>query len=499
MGGGAPVSRVGLIEPVSCDGVGAFGVALLQAALQRAGHSVVRVQGEASAQGDLFLPRTPSAADVDAWFVSCLFVRQWIYLPALFRALGLAPLATDRKPGDPLVAFGGQSMIAPAALQPFADVLALGDGELTGPIIAELVGQMPKADALATLAGRRGFYVPALARPESVLERIEAPGISPVLVIPGGHHAPTIEAARGCRRKCAFCSLGWAGGTYREATPEMIEPCLKRLVGRRVNLFAPEYAGLSWVDRAEEMIAEYGLSHAGRDARFDSVSALLARGARPRAFSLGLDGVSERVRYALGKPIAGEVVAETMDALRDVPRVRWYVIIGMPGETDDDRAEFVALLDKCRVVYRGKLDITLTHFQAVPHTPLGHEDNHYREDAAAWGLEVRARLRSRWQCDGRPWLASEPKGRQTHEFDAAMQRAPGAAAHFLLRLKGRVTWIRDGRWRDVAADTGWDIAASLGEQGAGTVPWRHVKAGDAGAANRSRAAYWRRLAAERSR
>src|SRR5690606_8126837 len=157
----------------------------------------------------------------DAYYISTIYTRQWTYLPSLFRRLGISLWQRERSEGDPLVAFGGQTSYAPEPIADFADVIALGDGELTGNYIAGLIDQgVPQRDILTGLDGRRGVYVPSRYPGDDrpAFKRWEADAYEPRIIYPGDNSdsRPTIEVARGCRSKCAFCPIGWAGGTYRE-------------------------------------------------------------------------------------------------------------------------------------------------------------------------------------------------------------------------------------------------------------------------------------------
>lgn len=129
-----------ITEPMRTGGVGASGVLILTHALWRAGHTVKSVRFTGTTEdGDSDIPLPLSAEAItatdarelprpDAWFVSCIFVRQWTALPAMFQRMRLAPLTVDRSPDDPLVAFGGQVTITPEPVARFADIMALETG-----------------------------------------------------------------------------------------------------------------------------------------------------------------------------------------------------------------------------------------------------------------------------------------------------------------------------------------------------------------------------------
>lgn len=488
------MSTIHILEPSPVGGVGATGALILAEALRAAGHTVVRatVGREEQVQVSL-LPSEERKADVrslprpDAWFVSCLYPRQWVYLPRMFEALGIDPIAARRGNDVPLVAFGGQSQIAPLPIERFADVLALGDGEVTGVAIANAIGSN-KQETLRGLAGVRGLAVPSVSGSRCALVRAETSEIGVRLIRPGDNGHPTIELARGCKSKCTFCSIGWAGGTYREAPQEQVQAKLVQLGRRSVSLFAPDYSSVSWVDELEAVVESVGCSPKQKDARLDAAHRHLKHGQGVRSYSFGIEGASERLRAAIGKPLAHDKIVETMRLLGSggVELIRWYMILALPGEDQRDYLEFHRLLDDVAEVYAGRLDITLTHFQSVPQTPMERCANFYDHTAAAAAEAITQKVKGWWQDGKRQWLASNFKGRETHEHDVFLQRADERAADYLLRLAGKESRIQSGKWREDAAACGLDVDAIVGEQ-RDPLPWAHI---DTGVPSSRREAAW---------
>ena len=117
----------------------------------------------------------------------------------------------------------------PAALAPFVDVFALGDGERLVPRIAELLRSGLSRDEFLEAAARQpGFFVPAVQGPraeaaESAKVVIQQPmsrkEITPAFEVP---HTTIltprteladkllIEISRGCTEMCRFCWAAYA-------------------------------------------------------------------------------------------------------------------------------------------------------------------------------------------------------------------------------------------------------------------------------------------------
>ena len=488
------MSRIYVVEPGPTGGPGAMGAQILMQALVRAGHSIAHIRlvnrdvplvVTEIATGERSQPAASDLPAPDAWYISTITVRQWVHLGPLFRRLGLAPLAADRGPDDPLVVFGGQTSYAPEPIVAFADIVALGDGELTGVGIAALLhAGHAKREVMTLLDGVDGYYVPfhhPHGRPRFV--RVEQRSYDPVIVRPGEpgqRQAINLEIARGCKSKCAFCPIGWAGGTYREAEKTAVETALAEHAGKRIWTFAPDYSAVSWVGELEAVLDRHGCSPVSRDARIDYTQRHLDRGGQVRDFAFGIEGLSERLRHALAKPLSRDLILDVMGKLSGrVREVKWYMIVGLPGETDADLVEFIDLLTALRGVYDGRLIISPTPLQSVPHTPLQWIDNHYSEGGGRRAVAIRDTLRSWWQADNSlHWTCYVASHRELHEHSAFLQRMDQRAAAYLLALDGHESRIQSGRWRQHASSLGIDVDAVLDAIPAGAeTPWSHVEVG----------------------
>ena len=476
------------IDLLGKEGVGSMGIQILITHLRSSGYNIERITvgaNETEAQGTLGLGLGLSqpvefAAKPDAIFVSAITPRSWVNFPQAMSRYGLALRASERAPSDPIVAFGGQSMLAPSPILEAADVIALGDGEATGPILAELIAShASKTSILDTLRGRQGFSV--YPHEPLKLARLEAPLKHVSVLRPSPRSAATIEAARGCASKCLFCPIGWAGGKYREADKEQVKAAISKLSGVPINLYAPDYSAISWVEEADEALSDAGCMAKGRDARPDVTLRRLLSGSEPRgskSYSFGIEGMSQRVRSAIGKHISDDEVVALMARLQQDgnKNVKWYMIFGFPGEREEDYAGFLSLIDRCLEVYSGHLSITSTLLQPTPHTPLQWIDGAYPVAAAAMATQLRADLGERYKQTGRRVIASQPKGKELHEHDVFVARGDREVFSYLEALNGRESWIQSGKWRTLASQESINRSLAPIEVGA-SVPWSGVDPG----------------------
>jgi len=145
------------------------------------------------------------------------------------------------------------------------------------------------------------------------------------------------EPSTGCRRKCYFCAYTWH----------------RRACGIRKG------DGYYNTSTREATLFEFDFS------------------APPRVTAI--DGFSERLRFAVNKPISREMLFETLRRLAaESPfrgRLKLFNIVGYPTEGEDDWREFIETLTEADVAARGAgkkwgLELHNTPLQPVPATPL---------------------------------------------------------------------------------------------------------------------------------
>jgi radical SAM superfamily enzyme YgiQ (UPF0313 family) len=259
------------------------------------------------------------------------------------------------------------------------------------------------------LADRCGFYAPGLS---TSLRFNYGAEIYPVPIYPGKNNNLTFEGARGCKRRCTMCVIGWGGGPYRESKIDDVKALLRATRAKRFNPMAPDVSGISWIDDIRSEIAFSGKMLTGKNATNPNGM---------REFNLGLDGVSERLRRGIGKPRSDNDTVELIRAAEKnrINRFLIYCVVGLPGETREDRKSFEELIKRCRGI-GSVFHLSLTHLHPIPGTPFEMLDAHHQEDVYQWILELK-KLVAAWWPDDR-FIVRTPKSRETHEFDQCMMR-----------------------------------------------------------------------------
>src|SRR4030095_74346 len=112
------------------------------------------------------LPSLESGTDLRRFHVlafSVSFENDYLHVLRMLRLAGIPLRAADRGPNDPIVVLGGAAVfLNPEPLAPFADLIAVGEGEALVPrMIEALAGGSDARKGIEGLAEKDGFYVPS--------------------------------------------------------------------------------------------------------------------------------------------------------------------------------------------------------------------------------------------------------------------------------------------------------------------------------------------------
>ena len=330
-------------------------------------------------------------------------------LPGLFEVLDLSGIpvrAGERGDGDPLVVCGGPLTFSnPVPLAPFADLIVLGEAEeLIHELCEALRSGLSKRAIVETLGKRPGFWAPSLGGelPEVARASDELLPARSQIVTPNTELRSMflIEPERGCSRGCTYCVMRrTTNGGMRTVPPERVLQ-LVPAHARRVGL-----VGAAVTDHPRIVDLVRALAESGREVSISSLRAdrlcarpelvrLLKEGGG-RTLTTAADGASERLRKALDRKTTAAQLLRTAELAREAGfgRLKLYLMVGLPGEEDEDLEELAALAkDLSRIL---PLSFGCAPFVAKRNTPM---------DGSPWAgvAEVerklaflRARLRGR--------------------------------------------------------------------------------------------------------
>jgi radical SAM family uncharacterized protein len=337
---------------------------------------------------------------------------------------GIPLHADERTEEDPLVIGGGPCTYNPEPLADFFDLFYIGEGEVSYDALFDLYKKCreegkTRQEFLREAAKVPGIYVPSLYEvsyhedgticsfsakypdvPSSVkrqvvkdMDSVTFIGKPLVPFIKVVQDRIPLEIMRGCIRGCRFCQAGNVYRPLREHSVQYLKDCADRMIKATGNeeitlssLSSSDYSGLKelteyLIDRDENEKINISLP----SLRIDSFSLdVMSRiqDVRKSSLTFAPEAGTQRLRDVINKGITEEdIMTGSMNAFRGGwSKVKFYFMLGLPTETEEDRAGIPALCEKAAELYysipkeerNGKVRITASSsfFVPKPFTPF---------------------------------------------------------------------------------------------------------------------------------
>jgi len=426
------------------------------------------------------------------------FENDYPAIPGMLISAGIPPLQKDRGPSDPLVIAGGVSVsMNPEPLAPFLDMAFIGEVEqpsaggdhfFSALADALSMGSEPLEDRQAFLGTFRdisGVYVPSAYtvrfgedgtihafEPSSgfptrikAVKRRSRDAAVPVSVLfsPEAEFGNSLllEVTRGCGRGCRFCAAGWIHMPVRHARLETFRHHVDHAIrsGRTVGLIGSDLAGHPEIEEMLGYVVEQGgtfsLSSIRPEGLTDRVLELLAQTGQKTA-TLAPEVASPRLKAVIGKQIPSERFHELVEKLvqAGIPNVRFYFMIGLPSETDEDAQAIADFVTEARQVFvrasRQKGRIGHIAVQVNPFVPKPWTPFQWAAMAAPSILERRVKI-IRAGLRKQPNIVLRVESIRQAFVQAVLSRGDRRLAGALLRTAGQ-----QGRWTGVFKKEGID-------------------------------------------
>ncbi len=369
----------------------------------------------------------------------------------LLELAGLPALREERDGRHPFVLAGGPLTFSnPLPLAVFADAILMGEADTLAVDVLRLLREAPSREAaLDELArvphvfvpARHGAEMPPVAQCDNAL----LPAWSPIRAEETElSNMFLIEAERGCSRGCTYCVMRRStnGGMRivpKERLLELIPEDARRvgLVGAAVS----DHPKIVEVVRSlAERGCEVGLSSLRPDRLTDEFVGAL-RLAGYKTLTTAMDGTSERVRETLERRARPKHLQRAAELARQhgMNRLKLYLMVGVPGETDDDVDECVAFVAELSRIVPVALGIAPfcpkrnTPLHGAPFAGIGVVNK--RLDRLRRGLRGRADVRAtsaRWawveavlaaggEAEGRALMHAVHAGGSFRDYERAFE------------------------------------------------------------------------------
>lgn len=312
--------------------------------------------------------------------VSVAYELELAGLVELLRLAGVPPLRRDRGPGHPKILIGGPLTFSnPLPCAPFADAMLFGEAE---DVVVPAVAGFFDTGSFEHVAGLAGGWVPetgAQAVPVAKADDTLLPARSR-LWTPEAEltNMFLLEGERGCHRSCTFCVMRRStNGGMRLVTPDrlmdLVPPEAERvgLVGAAISDH-PQLVGL--LERIVESGRGVGISslRADRVALKPEIPRLLRLGGYS-TLTVASDAASQRLRRQLSKGTTEAHLIACAEAAKEhhYRVLKVYMMLGVPGETDEDLDELIGFTKKLAAIHPVALGIA--PFVPKFNTPLDRQ------------------------------------------------------------------------------------------------------------------------------
>ena len=294
-------------------------------------------------------------------------------------SLGGIPLLREhRGPSDPLVVVGGPITNSnPMPLDPFADVILLGEADDLIHDFLDSALSMNRESLLRDLSKRPGCYVPGLSHSVPEIARAadhRLPARSQILAADSVLSSMfLIEPERGCSRGCTYCVLRrTTNGGMRLVAPDRISS-LVPAHARRVGLVGAAVTDHPQIKDIVRLIIdserEIGISSLRADRLDSEFVGLLARGGY-RTLTTASDGASQRIRDFVDRKTSEQHLIRAAKLARQhrLHRLKLYEMLGLPGENTSDIDELTRFcLELAQII---PVALGISPFVAKRNTPL---------------------------------------------------------------------------------------------------------------------------------
>jgi radical SAM superfamily enzyme YgiQ (UPF0313 family) len=321
------------------------------------------------------------------------------------------PLRSHHRTANHPLVFGGGPVLSanPEPFADFFDIVLLGDGEVLLHDFIETyqrVRGMSRGDQLRTLAAIPGIYIPSLyavtydggdggvqtiaplsahvpATIQKQTYRGETLSASTVVTPKAAwENIFMVEVVRSCPELCRFCLASYLTLPFR--TPDLstaLIPAIERglTTTRRIGLLGasvtqhPEFeALLDFFNQSEHEDVRLSIASVRTSTVTQRLAQTLANHGT-RSITIAIESGSERLRTIINKKLENSAITEAVAHAKagGLTGIKFYGMVGLPGEIEADLDETVALFQSLKKQASGlRLTLGCSTFVPKAQTPF---------------------------------------------------------------------------------------------------------------------------------
>ncbi len=440
----------------------------------------------------------------------------------LFLDLAGIPLKSEDRENEqwPLIVAGGPAISNPEPMADFIDIVFIGDGEVNIPPFLEIVKEakerkMPRQWVIDRVYKEiPSAYVPSkytmdfrgvevvklegkfVKGARASIDEMYIPRKMLVPNIEGVQEKATVEIFRGCTRGCRYCHAGQYYRPVREIHYEQAISVLKDIIDHTGFLDAGVLS-LSTMDYSaiEEFVTLLKNDFYFSNVRFtlpslrvESLYEHLLEMVDPHHsinLTIAPEVGSDRLRKVINKDFTNEHVLNAVKRLgeRGWTKFKFYFMLGLPTETDDDVAEIARMLLRVDNILdslghrKRNISATVGLFIPKPHTPFQWTSQIRLEDYSRRLSIIKRMVRKRRKITVRshPSFISVVEG-VLSRGDRRLADVIYKAYKLGARLDAWDEYFKEDAWKEVLSEI--DVEAYLGYRGLSwTLPWDKIWVG----------------------